>query len=151
VLVGAGDESGRRLFERAAADVEGVALVEEWIVDRTRVRRYLSAGDVYAFPSRHEGLPVAPIEAMSCGLPVVATDAQGVSDIFEEGERDGGLIVPRDDIGALAAALGALIDDEDRRLDLGRKARRRAEEAFALEPVGRLLRAFFVDGATARS
>src|SRR5437899_12108387 len=41
-----------------------------------------SSADVYAFASRHEGLPVALIEAMACQLPVVATDAQGVPDIL---------------------------------------------------------------------
>ncbi|MEP6811388.1 MAG: glycosyltransferase family 4 protein [Actinomycetota bacterium] len=148
LLVGAGDETGRELLERSASGAEGLELVEEWVVDRARIRRYLSAADIYAFPSRHEGLPVAPIEAAACGLPVVATDAQGVRDLFENGEADGGVVVERDDIDAFAQALGRLIDDEQHRLRLGSAARRRVEDAFALDAVGRELRAFLVDGTT---
>jgi glycosyltransferase involved in cell wall biosynthesis len=145
VLVGSGEQSGPALLDTAGRD-DSVELVEEWILDRTRIRDFLSAADVYAFPSRHEGFPVAPIEAMACGLPVVATAAQGVRDIFEHGEADGGLVVERDDVDALAAHLAALLDDPQRRRELGRRARNRVETAFALEPVGRALRAFFLPG-----
>jgi glycosyltransferase involved in cell wall biosynthesis len=149
VLTGSGEQSGRDLIA-SAPDAAGVQLVEEWVLDRTRIRRALSAADVYAFPSLHEGFPVAPIEAMGCGLPVVATAAQGVRDIFEAGEEHGGIVVERDDVAALAAGIGALLDDEPRRLELGRRARRRVDAAFALEPVGRALRAFLVDSTTIR-
>ena len=70
----------------------------------------LSAADVYVFPSRHEGLPVAPLEAMACGLPVVAADATGVEDVV----GDTGLVVPRGDVDALAVALDDLLADVER-------------------------------------
>lgn len=146
VLVGAGEQRGRDLVGDAAQ----VELVEEWVVDRTRIRRHLAAADVYAFPSRHEGFPVAPLEAMACGLPVVAADAQGVRDIFAGGERHGGVVVPRDDAGRLATELGRLLDDVERRERLGRAARRRIEEAFAPAATGRRLRAFLLDRTTIR-
>jgi glycosyltransferase involved in cell wall biosynthesis len=149
VLVGAGEQSGRQLLEASGA--AGVELVEEWVLDRRRIRGLLSAADVYAFPSRHEGFPVAPVEAMACSLPVVATAAQGVRDIFEHGEEDGGVVVEREDMKALAHQLGALLDDESRRLELGRRARQRVEAAFALEAVGHALRAFFLDATPSGS
>jgi glycosyltransferase involved in cell wall biosynthesis len=94
---------------------------------------------VYAFPSRHEGFPVAPIEAMACGLPVVAAEAQGVEDLV----ADSGVVVGRGDSGALADALASLLDDPARRRELGEAARRRVEQEFSLEAVGVRLRTFF--------
>jgi starch synthase len=145
VLVG-----GRRGSDWLRAQVErlglrGVRIVDEWVLDPGRIRRLLSAADVYAFPSRHEGFPVAPLEAMACGLPVVATDAQGLPDIFEHGERDGGIIVPNGDSAAFAAALGQLLDDESRRREVARCARRRIEDAFALRSVGAELADFLTN------
>src|SRR5690606_7584150 len=102
---------------------------------------YLSAADVYAFPSRREGFPVAPLEALSCGLPVVATDADGIPDIFEAGEDDGGVVVPRENPEEFAAALGRLLADPHLRIRLASRARQRAD-SFSAETVGRELYAF---------
>lgn len=142
VLVGSGEDVAevRRLVD--GLSLEGVLLIDEWVEDRDRIRTFLSAADLYVFPSRHEGLPVSPLEAMACGLPVVGTDAQGVRDVV----GDGGIVVPRGDVRALADALGVLLDQDDRRLELGRAARRRAEELFSLDVVGRRLRAFLIEG-----
>ena len=149
LLVGTGvdaDELHRR--------IEGLPLprvhwIDDYVVDRERVQHYLSAADVYVFPSRHEGFPVAPIEAMASGVPVVATDAPGVLDIIQDQEVSGGVVVRREDGHAVADALARLLDDDDRRRELGRRARQRAEAAFAPESVGRQLRDFFVTRTTA--
>jgi len=122
-----------------------VQWLNEFVHDRTTIRCYLSAGDVYAFASRHEGFPVALIEAMACQLPVVAADAKGVPDILAEGETSGGLVVPRNDAPALARALGRLLGDEAWSRELGRRARRRIETSFSLEAVGIQLRAFLTN------
>jgi glycosyltransferase involved in cell wall biosynthesis len=136
----------------AVAEHCTVSWVNEFVHDRFAIRRYLSAADIYVFPSRHEGFPVAPLEAMGCGLPIVATDAQGIPDILEGGEASGGLIVPRDNAAELARALGRLLDDDAWRLELGKRARRRIEAEFSLEAVGRQLRAFLLgdEGDVAR-
>ncbi|MGB7293537.1 MAG: glycosyltransferase family 4 protein [Thermodesulfobacteriota bacterium] len=42
------------------------------MLDRHNIRNYLSAADIYVFPSRDEGSPLAPLEAMACGLPAIA-------------------------------------------------------------------------------
>lgn len=135
ILVGTGHEAAE-LRRMVAVMPDDIQWVDEYVHDRERLRRYLSAADVYAFPSRHEGFPVAPIEAMACGLPVVAADAPGVPDIFEEGELSGGIVVPCADSTAMATALGRLLDDPIERRLLGDRARQRAEEAFSLEAVG---------------
>ena len=91
-------------------------------------------------PSRHEGFPVAPIEAMACGLPVVAADVAGVREILPDGEASGGIVVPAGDAGALGPALTRLLDDEALRARLAGAALARARDAFSLEAVGTRLR-----------
>lgn len=134
VLIGAGED--REEVRRMSRDLASVRLVDDWVEDRTRIRKILSAADVYAFPSRHEGLPVAPLEAMACGLPVVGAAALGVSDIV----GDCGVVVPLDDPAALTDAVASLLFDDERRLALGAAARRRVEEQFSLSSVGAQLR-----------
>jgi starch synthase len=143
LLVGNGP-SAAELRVRLAVE-ERVRWIDEYVLDRVRLRHLLAAADVYAFPSRHEGFPVALVEALASGLPVVATDAPGVPDIFG-GQRSFGVMVPRDDASAFAAALGGLLDHPGRAA-LARAARARAEEAFSLESVGtRLAAVLFSDG-----
>jgi starch synthase len=145
VLVGAGEDAEALRARIAAAGLDGVRLYDGWLHDRRALARMLAAADVYAFPSRHEGFALAPLEAMACGLPLVAADAPGIAAGLAGGERHGGIVVPREDAGALAGALGALLDDERRRSALAERARARAVEAFSLDAVGRQLRAILVD------
>jgi glycosyltransferase involved in cell wall biosynthesis len=140
LLVGTGKEADALRWWIRNEGLSGIVWVDEYVLDKERIRAYLSAADVYAFPSRHEGFPVAPIEAMASGLPVVATAASGVAEIAPDGERSGVVVVPRDDAAAFTAALAGLLTDPARRAGLGRSARRRVEEAFSLDRVGRQLR-----------
>ncbi|MDJ0869898.1 MAG: glycosyltransferase [Myxococcota bacterium] len=94
-------------------------------------RPWLASFDVFALASDHEGLPNAVLEAMACGLPVVATDVGGVGEAVRDGET--GLLVARDDTGALRAALAALLGDAARRERLGRAGHERVRTHFALE------------------
>lgn len=142
LLVGTGSDSDKLRQLITAKQLQGIIWVDEYILDKTTIRRYLSAADVYTLPSRHEGFPVAPLEAMACGLAVVAADAPGVSDIFENGEASGGLVVPRADAAALALALGRLLDDQAWARSLGKLARCRVEECFSLTAVAKQLREF---------
>ena len=138
LLVGTGRDAPA-LAERVAGRAD-VRWRNEYVLDKSEIRRYLSAADLYAFPSRSEGVPVAPVEAMACGLPVVAADAFGVADILEGGDQAGGIVVARGDAFAFANALCALLDDPRRREELGRRARQRVVEAFSTEAVGAQLR-----------
>lgn len=138
LLVGTGasrEELRQRIEEQAPA---GIVWIDEYVLDRDRLRGYLAAADVYVFPSRHEGSPVALMEAMACGFPVVAAAAPGVPDILGPGPA--GVLVPGEDPEALATALAALIDSPQERARLAHAARQRAEEVFSLESVGRDLR-----------
>jgi len=90
-------------------------------------------------PSRREGFPVAPLEAMACGLPVVGSDIPAMSTIIEHGNASGGLIVPREDPRVLAETIQRLLRSDDLRSQLGRQARRNVEARFSIESIGRQL------------
>ena len=94
-------------------------------------RRLLDALDVFVFPSLKEGLGVALLEAMACGLPVIATRAGGVVDIVED-NRSGMLAPPRDAM-SLAKAIASLAGDTTRRSELGSAARMRVIENFSMD------------------
>lgn len=141
LLVGSGMDAAELARRLAAQPVTGVHWHNDYLLDRGLIRRYLSAADAYVFPSRHEGFPVAPLEAMACGLPVVAAAADGVADIFENGAADGGIVVSPGDAVALADGLESLLLSTVQRRELGQAARRRVEAAFSLEVVGRQLAA----------
>jgi glycosyltransferase involved in cell wall biosynthesis len=140
ILVGSGQDAEE--LRRMIADTGGDSIlwIEHFLQDRAAVREYLAAGDVYAFPSRHEGFPVAPIEAMFCGLPIVAADARGVADILPDGEASGGVVVPRDDSTALTHALRRFVEDDQWCREMGHRARQNVLTRYSTETVGRQLR-----------
>jgi starch synthase len=119
-----------------------VTWLDSYINDRSLIASWLKAADLYVFPSRHEGFPVAPIEALACGLPLIASDAPGIPDILAHGADSGGIMVPKNDVEALAKALQLVLEDDNLRISLGKNAQTRAETAFGLENVGLQLKNF---------
>ncbi|MBM3471624.1 MAG: glycosyltransferase family 4 protein [Armatimonadetes bacterium] len=98
---------------------------------RDDVQVLLRTADVFVLSSRWEGMPLAVIEAMMSGLPVVATDVGGVPEAVVDGET--GLLVPPGDPAALASALDRLLTDPALRRRMGEAGRRRALEHFTEE------------------
>lgn len=105
---------------RARAERLGVAGRVRFAGFTRDVAGALAAFDVVAFPSLWEGTPLTAFEALAAGRPIVATDADGLSDILHDG-RDA-VIVPKRDAGALARAIVALLRDPDRRAELAAAA-----------------------------
>ncbi|WP_245680604.1 glycosyltransferase family 4 protein [Bacillus marinisedimentorum] len=84
---------------------------------RKDVPEICAASDLFVFPSIQEGLPVALMEAMSTGLPVVCSDIRGNNDLIENGK--GGYLVPHDDIDGFSKKIEALLKDAELRKDMG--------------------------------
>jgi len=98
-------------------------------------RELLWALDLFAMPSLKEGLGVAALEAMACGLPVIASAVGGLREVVEDGVS-GMLVTPGDPAG-LAGALIALAGSADERAAMGTAARARAVERFSMGAMAR--------------
>ncbi|MGG6293245.1 glycosyltransferase family 4 protein [Leptolyngbya sp. AN02str] len=140
VLVGTGPDSAKMRQWISDRQLRGIIWRDEFVNDQPTIRQYLSAADVYVMASRQEGFPIAPLEAMACGLPIVAADAPGVPDILEQGEASGGVMVARESVDELAIALGRILDDPVLGIQLGTQARQRIEQSFSPLAIGRQLR-----------
>ena len=95
---------------------------------REDIAALLAAADVFALPSHFEGLPMSVIEAMLCGLPIVATNIRGPREQVIDGQT--GFLVPPMRIPELAAALQALATDPALRTRLGAASRARALDLY---------------------
>lgn len=95
------------------------------------VEPYLAALDVFVLPSSWEALPIAILEAMSCGVPVLATRVGGVPEAVAE-DRTGELVPPRDP-AALGRALSRMLTDPDRLEAYSAEARRTAAARFDID------------------
>lgn len=121
-------------FLKSVIDEEGVAddITLHGKVDRDVVRDFCRSHDVLVFPSEwDEPFAAVPVEAMSCGMAVVATSAGGTREAIVDGET--GIVVAPGDPQALADALRRLADDEPLRLRLGERAAEVAREQFDLD------------------
>jgi glycosyltransferase involved in cell wall biosynthesis len=102
------------------------------VLHRSGVEPYaeLAEWDVFVLPSRMDPCPLAVLEAMASGLPVVASRVGGIP---EEVGDDGGLLVDAEDVDAIVAAVVRLAGEPDLRASLGAAGRRRVERLFTLE------------------
>lgn len=102
---------------------------------------YLQAADIYVLPSAAEGLSNSMLEAMSCGLPAIATAVGGAPDVIEHGVN--GWLTPPDDLARLGDALRTLLVDARLREALGARGRERVVRAYALDNVAAELRMLY--------
>ena len=122
-IVFAGDGRVEEL-RRRAADIGPDVVVHSWL-DHEQRNHLLATSDVLVLPSHQEGVPMAILEAMAHGLPVIATPVGGIPDVIQHGRE--GLLVEVGNRGALTAALARMVAEPALRASLGRGARATAE------------------------
>lgn len=125
VIVGNGelhDKLSKMINERGLSDC--VHLLGE----RQDIADILRHGDIFLLPSDNEGLPCSIIEAMACGLSIIATDVGGVSELVEDGKN--GYLFPAGDLGELVNCIEKLAVNSKLREQFGKASRQLFEERF---------------------
>lgn len=128
LIVGRSEPSDRSHLEEALRrHPAAAALGRRWrlLGRRDDAHRILQASDLFVLPTYREGLPRSIIEAMACGLPVIATDIPGCAELVES-NHTGHLVRARDAM-ALSHAIRTLVDAPAARFEMGRRARVIAE------------------------
>jgi len=139
-LLMVGDGPERRRLERMSNEI-GVGERVIFLGMRDDVARLMAAMDIFALSSIDEGLPLAVLEAMSVGLPIVATDVGGIPEAVEHGLN--GFLIPPRSPQQMAIALLKLIHDPELREKLSIQARKRAVERFSIKAMIKAYQALY--------
>jgi N-acetyl-alpha-D-glucosaminyl L-malate synthase BshA len=128
-LVGDGPERARIEADVAA---RGLGADVDFVGERVDLPEVLRGGALFLLPSETESFGLAALEAMACGVPVVASAVGGLPEVIPDGEA--GFLRPVGDVAALADAAGSLLADEPLRHAMGAAARRHAETHYRIDP-----------------
>ena len=120
-----------KLFNECRQIVSEANLEENIILPgwKNNIAEWLVKFDVYLLFSIAEGLSISILEAMSIGLPIVASDVKGNNELVSDAN---GILVPINDIDRLTAVLLSLPDEKERLIELGKNSRKSVEEKFNL-------------------
>lgn len=121
LMTGSGPEAGRVKARIAKYGLEEAVLAPGIVAD---VKPYLAAADVVVIPSLIEGIPIILMEAMSLGIPVVASKVGGIPDVIIDGVN--GFLCDSGDIAGFSARVQQLCEDRQLRMAMGEKAREHA-------------------------
>ena len=128
-LVGDGPERPRIEADVAA---RGLAADVDFLGERGDLPEVLRDADLFLLPSETESFGLAALEAMACGVPVVASAVGGLVEVVADGEA--GFLRPVGDVPALTDAAERLLSDEALRRAMGAAARRTAETRYRIDP-----------------
>jgi len=126
------------LVEELQSQRDGIFWVQD-MLEKERIQEILTAADTFACPSIYEPLGIVNLEAMACGTAVVASDVGGIPEVVVDGET--GTLVHYDENDAeaferdLAAAVNAMVGDQDRARTFGEAGRQRAVDDFSWETI----------------
>ena len=145
IIVGDGPERGRL---EALVDRLGIRPAVSFLGHQDNVERILQQFDVFVLSSLTEGIPLALLEAMAAGIPVVATAVGGVPEVV--GHAESGLLVSPEDPRSLLHAIVDLLDHPEKRASLGTKAAARIRDKFSLSRMAADYRKLYRQGDAAR-
>jgi glycosyltransferase involved in cell wall biosynthesis len=126
----AGDGPNRAEMEQLSLQL-GIRDRVTFTGDTDQVASLLASSDIFVLPSRYESLPLSIIEAMRAGLPVIATNVGGVSELVTD--RVTGHLVPHSDVFSMRERLRELITSPENRSRMGHLGRLRYERDFRVE------------------
>lgn len=128
----AGDGPSRIALETTAQDL-GISGRVQFLgyLSEERVTQELRSADLYILPSLAEGLPISAMEAMAVGVPVIATNIAGTSELIKN--ETTGLLVRPSDAKAIADAIVRMIEDHGFRLQAAELGRKKVEEEFDVD------------------
>jgi L-malate glycosyltransferase len=139
-LVLVGDGPDRPRAQQRAAEL-GVADAVVFLGKHTSVDELLACADLFLLPSESESFGLAALEAMACGVPVVASRVGGVPEVMVDGET--GSLLGVGDVEGMGDAAVAILGDADRWERLSRQARARAVEEFDVDRVVPVYESFY--------
>jgi glycosyltransferase involved in cell wall biosynthesis len=95
-------------------------------IDTDELVKHYSSATMLVVPSMYEGFGLPAAEAMACGTPVISTTAGALPEVV----GDAGILIPRGDTRAIIESVASLLDDENKRAELGEKGRQRVDRLF---------------------
>ncbi|WEX75848.1 glycosyltransferase family 4 protein [Sinorhizobium numidicum] len=110
-----------------------------FVGEHTNIPDWYRALDLFVAPQRWEGFGLTPLEAMATGVPVVATDVGAFSELISEGSEETGIVVPANDLKAMADGAAAFMDDLPRLAAAAANGLARTSKSFAIEGEARAI------------
>ncbi len=129
-LVLIGDGPTRPAVERQVVEA-GLGDRVQFLGQRLDVPEILASSHIFALFTNWEGFPISILEAMRAGLPVVASNVNGVKEAVEDGYN--GFLIPAGGVGSFRTRLEQLLGDPSLRAEMGRAARRRFAAEFTVD------------------
>ncbi len=128
ILVGTGSD-----WEESKSMAKNLGITDRvtFLGDRLDVPDLLANSQIFVLSTHYEGAPISILEAMRCGLPIVATNVNGIPEQVADGIT--GLLVPHQDVSALTAAISNLVADPERRRQMGIAGRQKFLQEFTVE------------------
>ncbi len=127
-LVGTGPD-----WEESKRTAESLGITDRvaFLGDRLDVPDLLADSQIFVLSTHYEGAPISILEAMRCGLPIIATNVNGIPEQVADGVT--GLLVPHQDVDALSAAISKLANDPERRHQMGAAGKNKFVREFTVE------------------
>ena len=130
LLVGDGPD---RVPAREVAEKLGVAKWIRWLGPLDAVEDVFCVADLFLLPSQNESFGLAALEAMSAGVPVISSNAEGLPELVRNGET--GFVLPVGDVEGMARRATEILSDEKKHAAMSQAARRVAIENYAVESI----------------